>query len=72
MAQGELHMARGLSPGIEADLGVGREARGGDSQWHVEKRSTVLICQNCEARIPLWKKPKYCPECGAGRPDHDG
>jgi Zn finger protein HypA/HybF involved in hydrogenase expression len=44
---------------------------GGESDWHFEKRSTVLICQNCEARIPIWKKPKFCPECGSGRPDDD-
>jgi len=47
-----------------------RAARGhqGDQHWHVEKRSTVVICKNCDARIPLWKKPRFCPECGAGRP----
>jgi len=39
----------------------------GLGHWHVEKRSTVIVCGNCEARIPKWKNPKYCPECGAGK-----
>ena len=42
-------------------------AHDGDGHWHVEKRSTVLICKKCDARIPLWKKPKFCPDCGAGK-----
>ncbi|WP_181389854.1 hypothetical protein [Leucothrix pacifica] len=39
----------------------------GPGHWHVEKRSTVIVCQNCEAHIPKWKNPKYCPECGEGK-----
>ena len=41
----------------------------GPGHWHVEKRSNVLLCRMCGATIPLWKDPKFCPECGAGRPD---
>lgn len=56
---------------VSRDKSHRRAARdqGGPGHWHVEKRSTVLICKNCDARIPLWKKPKYCPDCGAGGPD---
>ena len=43
----------------------------GKAAWRVEKRSTVLICRECDARIPLWKKPSFCPECGAGQADGD-
>ena len=39
----------------------------GSGHWHVERRSTVIVCQNCEAHIPKWKNPKYCPECGEGK-----
>ena len=54
---------------VARDKSHRRTVRGedGDGHWHVEKRSTVLICKNCDARIPLWKKPKFCPDCGAGK-----
>lgn len=39
----------------------------GPGHWHVEKRSTVIICGNCQAKIPKWKSPRFCPECGAGK-----
>ena len=35
----------------------------GNAHWHVNKRSTVLICKFCETKIPIWKNPKYCPNC---------
>jgi len=43
-------------------------AHQGPNHWHVETRSTVIICGHCEAKIPVWKKPKYCPECEQGKP----
>lgn len=39
----------------------------GPGHWHVEKRSSVIICRNCKARISKWKNPKFCPECFAGK-----
>jgi predicted amidophosphoribosyltransferase len=53
---------------IGRDKSHRRTARDRDASahWHVERRSTVLICKNCDARIPLWKKPTSCPDCGAG------
>ena len=39
----------------------------GPNHWHVERRSSVIICGHCEARIPTWKDPQYCPECEAGK-----
>jgi len=38
----------------------------GDGHWHVERRSSVIICCDCGARIPRRLKPPFCPECGAG------
>lgn len=40
----------------------------GSGHWHVEKRSSVIICGNCQARIPRWKNPQFCPECDEGKP----
>ncbi len=39
----------------------------GPGHWHVEKRTNVIICRSCQAKIPKWKKPQYCPECYEGR-----
>lgn len=39
----------------------------GPGHWHVEKRSTVIVCGNCQARIPKWKNPRSCPDCGDGK-----
>jgi rubrerythrin len=39
----------------------------GLGHWHVEKRSSVIICRNCKTHIPKWKNPKYCPSCGDGK-----
>lgn len=41
----------------------------GAGHWHVEKRSSVIICGNCQARIPKWKNPQSCPECNQGERD---
>ena len=38
----------------------------GPNHWHVERRSSVLICQPCGERIPAYLRPQYCPNCGAG------
>ena len=39
----------------------------GPGHWHVEKRTSVIICRNCQAKIPKWKNPQYCPECSEGK-----
>ena len=39
----------------------------GPGHWHVEKSSSFIICGDCKARIPKWKKPQFCPDCGAGK-----
>jgi len=39
----------------------------GNVHWHVEHRSTVIICGECKARIPRNAKPLFCPECGEGK-----
>jgi hypothetical protein len=39
----------------------------GQHHWHVEIRSTVIICRACDAKIPRNLKPKWCPACGAGK-----
>lgn len=36
--------------------------------WHVEVRSTVIVCRRCKAHIPRSLKPAFCPECGDGKP----
>ena len=38
----------------------------GKGHWHVERRSSVVICRACGARIPRSMRPAWCPECGAG------
>jgi rubrerythrin len=38
----------------------------GGGHWHVERRSTVIICRACGARVPRRLDPQSCPECGAG------
>jgi len=39
----------------------------GPGHWHVEKKSSVIVCGNCKAHIPKWKNPQFCPECGKGK-----
>ena len=46
----------------KAYLGAKR-SHAGDNHWHVNKRSSVIICKFCETKIPIWKNPKYCPNC---------
>jgi len=38
----------------------------GGGHWHVEVRSSVIICRDCGMRIPRRLDPKYCADCGAG------
>jgi rubrerythrin len=38
----------------------------GSGHWHVEIRSTVVICRACGARVPRRLNPQSCPECGTG------
>ena len=39
----------------------------GPNHWHVERRSSVIICGNCGVKIPVWKNPQFCPECEEGK-----
>jgi len=45
-----------------------RAARGhqGPNHWHVERRSSVIVCRPCGERIPAYLRPQQCPNCGAG------
>ncbi len=38
--------------------------------WHVEIRSSVIVCRACEAKIPKYTDPQFCPECSSGK-DYD-
>ena len=42
-----------------------RGHRGG-GHWHVNVRSSVIICRACGARVHRSVKPAACPECGDG------
>ena len=44
-----------------------QRSHAGDNHWHVNKRSSVIICKFCETKIPIWEKPKYCPNCLDGK-----
>ena len=61
------HLKRSEDERRSTRVRAGREHQG-KGHWHVERRSTVIICGACEARIPIWKKPQYCPDCGTGKP----
>ena len=50
----------------KAYLGAKR-SHAGDNHWHVNKRTSIIICKFCETKIPIWKKPKYCPNCLDGK-----
>ena len=39
----------------------------GPGHWHVEKSTSFIVCGNCKSRIPKWKNPQYCPDCGEGK-----
>ena len=39
----------------------------GPNHWHVEKRSSVVVCQACGTLVPRHEQPTECPTCGAGR-----
>jgi Zn finger protein HypA/HybF involved in hydrogenase expression len=39
----------------------------GNGHWHVNVRSSVIVCGECNAKIPKNMRPGFCPECGAGR-----
>ena len=41
----------------------------GKNHWHVNKRSTIIVCKFCETKIPIWKKPVFCPNCLDGKQD---
>jgi rubrerythrin len=40
----------------------------GKHSWHVDIRSSVIICQACGQKIPRSQRPPHCPGCGAGKP----
>ena len=44
-----------------------KRSHAGDNHWHVNQRSSVIICKFCETKIPIWEKPKYCPNCLDGK-----
>jgi len=39
----------------------------GKNHWHVNKRSNIMVCKFCETKIPIWRNPKYCPNCLEGK-----
>ena len=39
----------------------------GNNHWHVNKRSSVIVCKFCETKIPIWENPEFCPVCLDGR-----
>jgi len=41
----------------------------GKNHWHVNKRTSVIVCKFCETRISIWNNPKYCPNCLDGKTD---
>ena len=51
----------------EKALKRARRAHQGDNHWHVNRRSSVIVCKFCETKIPIWKNPKYCPNCLEGK-----
>ena len=44
-----------------------KKSHQGKNNWHVNKRSSVIVCKFCETKIPMWKNPKYCPYCLEGK-----
>ena len=44
-----------------------KRSHAGDNHWHVNKRSSVIICKFCETKISIWENPKYCPNCLDGK-----
>ena len=44
-----------------------KKAHQGNNHWHVNKRSSVIVCKFCETKIPIWENPKYCPNCLEGK-----
>jgi hypothetical protein len=38
----------------------------GAGHWHVDVRSSVIVCRACGARILISLKPVACSECGRG------
>ena len=44
-----------------------QRSHAGDNHWHVNKRSSVIVCKFCETKIPIWENPEYCPNCLDGK-----
>ena len=42
-------------------------AHQGRNHWHVDIRSSVIVCRACGAKIPKYLEPQFCPECGDGK-----
>ena len=39
----------------------------GNNHWHINKRSNIIVCKFCDTSIPIWKNPKFCPNCLEGK-----
>ncbi len=39
----------------------------GKNHWHINKRSNIIVCKFCDTSIPIWKNPKFCPNCLEGK-----
>jgi rubrerythrin len=39
----------------------------GPGHWHVDIRSTVIVCRACGAKVPKYLSPRFCPACDSGR-----
>ena len=72
--QDSLAQLKGLKNKMESEkewaqrMARKRAARGhqGPNHWHVERRSSVIVCRPCGERIPAYLRPQQCPNCGAG------
>ena len=50
-------------------VGTAARRHQGPYHWHVDIRSSVIVCRACQAKVPKYLKPRWCPECGSGKPD---
>ena len=46
-----------------------KRTHAGNNHWHINKKSSVIVCKFCETKIPIWENPKYCPNCLDGKID---
>ena len=50
----------------EASLWATR-THAGNNHWHINKRTSVIVCKFCETKISFWENPKYFPYCLEGK-----